>query len=60
MGKNKKSSLKPISQKEMVELSTAYADCFSDNRRSKTWLDAFEENISNCQKFNHALLKKRG
>lgn len=59
MGKRKTSvALKPISQKEMVVLSEAYADCFSKNRKSKTWLDAFEENVSNIQKFNHALLKR--
>ena len=60
MGKNKKISIKPISQKEMIELSEAYADCFSNNRKSRVWLDAFEENVSNCQKFNRELLKKRG
>lgn len=58
MGKRKSKALTTISQKEMVALSEAYADCFSKDRNSKKWLEAFNENVSNIQKFNRELLKR--
>ena len=54
--KRRSAGLKPMTQKEIVELSETYADCFSDNRKSLQWLDAFTESVSNMQKFNKKLL----
>lgn len=57
MKKRKKKFLRIISTEEVVELSEAYADCFSNDRDSPEWLEAYEEYYSSCGKYNNFILK---
>lgn len=62
MGKKKSirktNGLVPMSQREIHESAEVYADCFSSDRSSLKWLDAYEEHSLNCQKFNRFLFER--
>lgn len=57
MSRKRRSQIIP--QDKIVEISEAYADCFSDDRSSAIWQEAFEENFNNCREYNNYVLERR-